>query len=80
MEKIYTLMAGDYKDPPTILTETANPSHERNKKTIFVMDRASFNAGEKAQFPPQIYEGGAAPCLIARGPCAVCYDHKRQKP
>lgn len=75
MEKLYTLMAGDYKDPPAILTETAKPSPEGNKKTIFVMDRASFNAGEKAQFPPQIHEGGAVPCLIAKGTCAVCYEH-----
>lgn len=60
MEKLYTLMAGDYKDPPAILTETAKPSPEGNKKTIFVMDRASFNAGEKAQFPPQIHEGGGS--------------------
>ena len=37
----------------------------------FVMDRASFNQGENAQYKPMIEQTEVSPSLIARGPHAV---------
>ena len=37
----------------------------------FVIDRASFNQGINAKYDMKIARGGAAPTLVARGPCAV---------
>lgn len=39
--------------------------------TIWVIDRAAFNQGKNAQYEFQIYEAGASPTLVARGPFAV---------
>lgn len=41
-----------------------------DKKTI-VLDRASFNQGQNAQYEPKIEESNTTPTLIARGPHAV---------
>jgi len=41
-----------------------------DKKTI-VLDRASFNQGQNAQYEPKIEESNTTPTLVARGPHAV---------
>jgi len=37
------------------------------------MDRAAYNQGENALYPPHIKEEDAIPPLVARGPHAVAY-------
>lgn len=41
-----------------------------DKKTI-VLDRASFNQGQNAQYEPKIEESNTSPTLVAKGPHAV---------
>jgi site-specific DNA-cytosine methylase len=41
-----------------------------DKKTI-VLDRASFNQGQNAQYEPKIEESDTSPTLVAKGPHAV---------
>lgn len=40
---------------------------------IFVIDRAAFNQGANAQYPPHIEEAQVMDTLVARGPHAVSY-------
>lgn len=51
-------------------TELGGETH----RSYFTIDRAAFNQGMNALYEPQIVEGGVAPTLAARGPCAVAYE------
>lgn len=50
---------------------TLNASHEQ---PYVVIDRAAFNQGENAAYPPHIEESNLMDTLVARGPHAVCYQ------
>ena len=50
-------------DKQAVLIEEENP---------IALDRAFFNQGQNAAYPPQLFEDGTNPTLVARGPNAVC--------
>ncbi len=49
-----------------------------NGQAVVVIDRASFNQGKNAQYPPHIEETQVMDTLVARGPHAVCYRTDRK--
>lgn len=51
------------------ISGTLDAGHEQ---PIVVLDRASFNQGENAQYQPHIEQTGLMDTLVARGPHAVC--------
>lgn len=52
------------------LAGTLDAGHEQ---PIVVIDRAAFNQGKNAQYPPHIEETSLMDTLVARGPHALCY-------
>lgn len=48
---------------------TLNASHENP----IIIDRAAFNQGENAKYPPHIEQTDTMDTLVARGPHAVCH-------
>ena len=56
------LKARDYKDATDLVVE----------EQPIALDRAFFNQGQNAAYPPQLFEDGTNPTLVARGPNAVC--------
>lgn len=54
---------------------TIDAGHEQ---PIIVMDRASFNQGRNAKYPPHIEETDVMDTLVARGPHALCYRTGRK--
>lgn len=42
------------------------------------LDRAFFNQGQNAAYPPQLYTDGTVPPLVARGPAAVAHSFAMQ--
>ena len=42
------------------------------EESPIALDRAFFNQGQNAAYPPQLFEDGTNPTLVARGPNAVC--------
>lgn len=48
---------------------TLNASHENP----IIIDRAAFNQGENAKYPPHIEQSDVMDTLVARGPHAVCH-------
>ena len=61
-----TLLARSYKDPP-ILCE------HRRDDVPFVIDRAAYNQGINASYPPHVEQVDIMDTLVARGPHAVAY-------
>ena len=51
------------------ISPTLNASHEQP----IIIDRASFNQGENAKYPPHIEQTDVMDTLVARGPHGVCY-------
>lgn len=49
---------------------TLNAGHEQ---PIVVIDRAAFNQGKNAKYPPHMEQADVMDALVARGPHAVCY-------
>lgn len=69
-ETIGTLRARDYKGIGNDdLTEGRGLVVSDNKP--IVLDRASFNQGQNAQYEPKIEESDTSPTLVAKGPHAV---------
>lgn len=47
---------------------------------VFALDRAAFNQGKNAKYPPEISNKGVISPVIARGPSAVCVPiYKKEK-
>jgi DNA (cytosine-5)-methyltransferase 1 len=69
---------GDYADDDTFSAIKARDWKDHTdlivEPTTFVLDRASFNQGENAQYEPVIEESTIMPSLVARGPHAVGQD------
>ena len=51
------------------VSTTLNASHEQP----IIIDRAAFNQGENAKYPPHIEQSDTMDTLVARGPHAVCH-------
>ena len=56
------------------LSTTLNASHEQP----IVIDRAAFNQGENAKYPPHIEQTDVMDTLVARGPHAVAFDSRTE--
>lgn len=54
------------------MVPTLNCAHEQP----IVVDRAAFNQGKNAAYPPRIEKSGVMSALVARGPHAVAYRHQ----
>ena len=57
-----TIAARNYKDPPILVTDP------------IVIDRAAYNQGQNAQYPPHIEQTDLMDTLVARGPHAIAYS------
>jgi len=69
-ETIGTLLARDYKGIGNEDLADGRGLVVSENKTI-VLDRASFNQGQNAQYEPKIEESETSPTLVAKGPHAV---------
>lgn len=54
-------------------SETSGTLDAGHEQPIVVVDRAAFNQGKNAKYPPHIEQTGLMDTLVARGPHAVCY-------
>ena len=61
---------GDYKESDA--SSGLKARDYKDATDLIVIDRAFFNQGQNAQYPPQFYTDGTVPTLVARGPSAVC--------
>lgn len=62
---------GDIKES----RETWRASATHPSRGIIVCDRASFNQGSNAQYPPRFLDDDLSPTLVSRGPHAVVYEN-----
>ena len=62
-----------WKETETMYTLNATEHH--SVCTPIALDRAFFNQGQNAAYPPQLFEDGTNPTLVARGPNAVCVQY-----
>ena len=69
---------GSVRQNAPIDHETSGTLDAGHEQPIIVMDRAAFNQGKNAQYPPHIEETGLMDTLVARGPHAVCYPTERK--
>ena len=53
---------------------TLNTLDRHAVATPICLDRAFFNQGKNAAYPPQLYTDGTVPPLVARGPAAVAHS------
>lgn len=60
-----TIAARNYKDPPILVTDP------------IVIDRAAYNQGQNAKYPPHIEQTDLMDTLVARGPHAIAYLHAK---
>ena len=64
---------GSVRQPAPIEDGLAGTLDAGHEQPIVVIDRASFNQGKNAQYPPHIEETDLMDTLVARGPHALCY-------
>ena len=70
MESAQTRAVVEVDQSPTL-----NESHEQP----IVIDRAAFNQGENAKYPPHIEQTDVMDTLVARGPHAVAFDSRTER-
>lgn len=64
---------GSVRQNAPIDHETSGTLDAGHEQPIVVLDRASFNQGKNAQYPPHIEQTQVMDTLVARGPHAVCF-------
>lgn len=68
-----TLKARDYKGVGRYDSLGSAVCITESDKTVYALDRASFNQGKNAQYNFEVSEDGINSPLVARGPSAVAY-------
>lgn len=72
-----TLIAHIAKDAPVLAME-ASESSSIPFDDVTVIDRAAYNQGQNAQYPPHIEQTDVMDTLVARGPHAVGYSYRTE--
>ena len=62
----------------TIHEDGSAPTITDLHEAPIIIDRAAFNQGENAKYPPHIEQSDTMDTLVARGPHAVCHRTERK--
>jgi len=67
------ISVGSVRENAAIENDMCGTLDAGHEQPIVVIDRAAFNQGKNAQYPPHIEQTTLMDTLVARGPHAVCY-------